>query len=252
MSDFRPEEISPGETPVDDEALPDNELRRAFEAYSEGAEPQAECPAPEKIWAAVNGELSGEERRALILHTASCGSCAEDWRLARACLDDDSALSIPMSPGLAPSLAPGAGVLGGAERFQRLRTWALAAAAVLVLALGLAVFVLSGPQMPSSDPVYRSAEGVEIRSNLPADQPLFRTSARLSWTPAEGARYHLLVMTADFQTVYEVHDLTESEATVPAEAFSSLPAGTELLWRVAVLGTEGESLASETFSVRLE
>lgn len=103
---------------------PNGDLDRLREAFAaDAAAGAADCPAPDRIWDAVNGLLDPAEVADLTEHVAACGACAEAWRIARDVAAEATAaavISFPASPSVRrPSYA-----------------WPLlAAAATLVLAV---------------------------------------------------------------------------------------------------------------------
>ena len=66
-------------TPV----LEREELRQSLIAAGEDAEPRPDCPPPDQLWAAVQGELEGVAGRRIVDHVSRCPVCAEAWDLAR-------------------------------------------------------------------------------------------------------------------------------------------------------------------------
>ena len=205
-------------------------LRRAWATLSEEAAPTEACPEPERLWAAVRGELSAEATRGLVEHTLSCGACAEAWRLAR---EVASGLPWPEAFDLAPA-RPRWGGLGTL----------LAAAAAVVVATTLA--------RPPLSP-YREVGAVVVRSRLPAGRLLPRSQCVLRWSPGPaGSHYDLRVATEDLTILVVVRGLAATEYRIPASALTPLPAGAKLLWQVEVLLPDGSRLASMTFVTRIE
>ena len=205
-------------------------LRRAFACQSHAPEPAA-CPPPEKIWESVRGELPAAHARAIVEHMAACPSCAEDWRLA-------VALQKP---------ATASNVISAAERFsvgRRLRTWGLAAAAVLALA----VFGVQWAQQTRVDPTYRGDE-VTIQTLVEEGQALPRQQFLLRWSAPEipGATYDIKVSTEDLRVIATGDDLRKPQFLVPAHALAGLPPGTRLMWNVDAELPEGGHVESATF-----
>jgi hypothetical protein len=190
------------------------------------------CPPAERVWDAVRGGVAGRECREIVEHTAACGACAEAWRLA-----------VDLRRELA-SAAPG----GAAERARR--RWApLAAAAGLLLALGLAWRL----GLPVAKPAYREPPGTAVQSLIPEDRTLRRERFLLRWSSdAAGARYNLLVSREDLEPVARARGLAEPRFLVPVAALADLPGGARLLWQVEVLLPDGERRLSPTFFARLE
>ncbi len=206
----------------------DESLRREFASLGARAAPSADCPDPERIFIAVRGELDAAGVRALMDHTAGCGSCAEDWRLARELMES------------VPAAAPARGA-------RRPVGWlALPAAAAVVAALSA---ILLGP----SHPRYRDGEVVLIRSLLDESRPLPRRSLVLRWTPGpKGSRYDVLVATSALAPLFSARSLEFAELVVPERNLAGLPSGARLLWRVEAMLPEGGRAASATFVARLE
>ena len=209
-------------------------LRAAFAAPAAAAPDPESCPAPERIWEAVRGELPPAELREALEHVASCEACAEDWRLAA---------ELVRQPAAAEQ-APGR-VLQG--RFGQWRPLAAAAAlaAGLLVAVGIYQTGSFGPQQPT----YREAESEGIRSLLPEDQALPRQGAVLRWSPVPGAEsYEVRVSTEDLRPVRTAQGLKTASYSIPESALASLPPGTKLLWQVDAVFPDGSRRSSATFS----
>jgi len=170
-----------------------------------------DCPATEEIWAAVSGELPAERTRSLGAHTVECSACAELWRLAR-------------EVGAEPS----------ARRVRGSRRWVgLAAAAVLaVVALTTLVMVREDPSDPVEPGLRTPSDDIGIQSLISPGQALSREDCRLIWEGPEGASYTVTVTTGDLRPVLEVTDIWETSLSISPELLSTMPAGSELLWRV--------------------
>jgi anti-sigma factor ChrR (cupin superfamily) len=206
-------------------------MRRAFASLSQPAPEPAACPAPEKIWEAVRGELQPAQTREIVTHMAACPACAEDWRLAVAMQRPETASK----------------VIHASERFtfgQRLRNWGLAAAAVLALA----VVGVQWSQNATQQPGYRGNEAT-IQSLVEEGNALPRQQFLLRWSAPEtpGATYDVEVSTEDLRVVASGDDLREPRFLVPAHALAGLPPGARLLWKVDAELPEGGRLTSNTF-----
>ena len=209
-------------------------LRAVFAASSDVSELET-CPAPETIWAAVQGELTPGELRQVLEHTAACAACAEDWRLA-AELQRQSAATAAAAPGK---------VLQG--RFGRWRplTAAAALAAGLLIAVGIYRTGGFGPQ----EPTYREAGDEAIRSLLAEDQALPRQGAALRWSPVAGAEaYDVRISTEDLRLVLTAEGQKAASYRIPGSALASLPSGSKLLWQVDAVFPDGTRRSSPTFS----
>ncbi len=205
-------------------------LREAFASLSETARPTDDCPEPERLWSAAQGEETPGETRELIDHTSSCPACAEAWRLA-AHLSDD-----------VPSV-----------QRTRPRTWwrVAAAAAVAVGVLGL----LRLADLPTGKPGYRDAGDNAVVAATGEDVPLPRDAFVLRWdleTPADGTRYDVRVTTEDLRVLAEARGLETPSYQVAAAALAQLPAGSRVFWQVEASLADGDRLTSKTFFVRLE
>jgi hypothetical protein len=212
-------------------------LRQAFATNSQHTPEPAACPAPEKIWDAVQGALPADEVREIVLHTAACSACAEDWRLAHTL----------QTEGAATAVAPPA-PLRFAPRFNRLRNWGLAAAAALAVAfVGLHRF--QKPQPPTGS-IYRG-EQVTIRSQVAEGQTLPRDRFLLKWSAPAGAvagtTYAVEVSTEDLRVLSSAEGLKATEYQVPASALAGIPAGSRLLWKVETDLPEIGHVKSATF-----
>lgn len=219
----------------------DTTLREAFAARTGPAPGGPEgCPTPERIYAAVRGELPPGAVREVVEHLAVCPECAEAWRLAVA-LEEE---------------ARAAGAEEATFRGVPRQPWylqPLRVAATLALALVAVAVVWNVVQAPEEAPVYRAAGELEIRSLLPAGEPLPREEAVLRWTPVpeedpSGTTYDLLVSTSDLVSVAEADGLEEARYRIPPAALEDLAPGTELLWRVEARLEDGRTVASPTFT----
>ena len=109
---------------ADDGAL--DSLRDAFAADTAPA--GTECPSPGRIWDAIRGELDPADAAMLVDHVASCGACAEAWRLARELKEIETAPAVvPFAPrrrasAAWPLLAAAAAVVLAVAGWRLLRT----------------------------------------------------------------------------------------------------------------------------------
>lgn len=220
-------------------------LRRAFAAVSQPAPAPEACPAPEKIWEAVCGELPPGEVEAIVEHTAVCASCAEDWRLAGALQTAEPAVSTAPAPAGVVRYGP----------WQRVRTYVLAAAAALAVAVvGIQVYQAQQPDQGAAG--YREGQQDAIQSRiadgafLPRDRFLLRWSAPAA--AGAGATYDVEVSTEDLRIVSSAEDLRTPELQVPASALAGLPTGSRLLWKVEADLPDGRHLSSPTFVTTIQ
>jgi hypothetical protein len=217
-------------------------LRAAF-ASGSAAAPVGACPEPERLWAAVRGELPPAEMREVLDHVAACPACAEDWRLAAELAGRDA------------GVRPVADLADFAARRRTRPLWTALAAAAAVSFLAVGLYFQQARDAGLRPPAeYRGGEGVAVRA-LDAQKALSRGAARLRWQldpPAPGARYDVRVTTEELAPIAEASGLAEPELVVPAESLAALPSGARLLWRVEAVLPGGERVASKTFTVRLE
>ncbi len=214
-------------------------LREAF--FSEDWERSTEdCPDSERLWASAAGEMEPAEDEEILLHLARCGRCASIWRLAREMIFHDEAAFAPVIP---------------MEEGKRARVWRwpalLAAAAMVVIGVGLGTGLLLNHVQPLSQPVYRQqGETVKMEAS-PETRRLPRTVCRLRWaTGPEGTRYDLTVTGKDLTIICVVKGLTKPEYLLPPE---EIPASThEIFWRVTAHFPGGDVISSETFTSRIE
>ncbi|HWM89234.1 MAG TPA: zf-HC2 domain-containing protein [Thermoanaerobaculia bacterium] len=213
-------------------------LREAFATPRQAALSPEACPAPDRIWAAVRGELPPDEVREIVEHVAACASCAEDWRIAMA-FEEESRVRQEEA------------VVHHFPARDRFRPWVAAAAAALVLTVG-GIYVRQ-TQGPDAAPVYRGEES-EIRAVVPPGGVLPRQACVLAWTPLPDAEsYDLLVTTTELDTVADPKGLTTPKYQVPASALASLPPGAQLHWRVTAIYPEGGGRKqSKTFTTAVE
>ncbi len=217
------------------------ELARLREAFASGPwEVSTEgCPDPETLWASAAGELDTAENEAVLLHLARCRLCAAGWRLAREMI----------SPG-----ETGEERVVSLEKGRRPRIWRrpalLAAAATLLIGLGLGTSMLIQHRQAAPQPVYRRQQAALKIVASPVTQHLPRSGCRLRWNAGPpGTRYDLTVTGNDLGVLAVVKGLTAPQYLVPAE---KIPTSTgEILWRVTVHLPGGDTLRSGTFRSRI-
>ncbi len=215
-------------------------LRAVFTAPAAAAPDPESCPAPEKIWEAVRGELPPAELRQVVEHTASCAACAEDWRLA-------AELGRQSAAAAETETAPGKVLQGRFGRWRPL-TAAAALAAGLLLVVGVYRTGILGPGQPT----YREAGSEAIRSLISENQALPRQGAVLRWSPVPGAEsYDVRLSTEDLRLVLTVQGLQAASYSVPESALAGLPPGSKLLWQVDAVFPDGSRRSSETFTVEV-
>ena len=208
-------------------------LRNLLRDASDQAGPGADCPAPDRIWAAVHLELPVDERLEILDHVADCPACAEAWRLAVECARAEPAAAQPR-PWVWWS-----------------RATMLRAAAVILVVTGVAIAWRSVGRAP--DPSEREPPAQALTPQFDTRLPLPRDDFRLRWTPAaDGARYELVVTDPGLGVVVVTEPgIDRPEYRIPADRLSTFPAGTRLLWRVVADLPEGGRLSSETYEAIL-
>jgi hypothetical protein len=181
----------------------------------------------ERLFSALHGDMSADERRAVVDELARNPRAAAAWRLA---------LELgPEKPARAPILS---------------RTWTwMSIAAMLLLIVGAAWLV---QPWRSETPVYRGADPRSIRSLLTADTRLSRDQPVLRWTAVDSARYRVRVLTPDLNLLDESEELAAPEYRLRPDVLRAIPPGGRILWQVEarVSGTAG--VTSPTFSVQVE
>ena len=184
-----------------------------------------------RIFDALHGNLNEDERRAIVDELVNDAEAAEAWRLARELAPESAAASVT----------------------GRTDTWKwISMAAALLLAVGLG-WRLFSPGKPAESPVYRSGEQRTIASTLPPGAPLSRAQpVVLRWTPVEGARYQVRVLTPELQVLVETGELTTPEYTLSPDVLRHIPPGGAFLWQVEGRISGSAVVTSPTFSVRLE
>jgi hypothetical protein len=192
------------------------------------------CAAPEKIWAAVSGDLPFAELRALTDHSVRCGDCSEALRLAR----ELRAASAPSKKATIPRWSPGPRWLIGV---------ALAAGVAGLLA------VSTNLRRNGTEPeLERGVAAPEIRSALAnARQP--HASLVLRWWPYPRAtRYTVTLATEDLRVLFQKSGLETPEVAVPPATLAGLSPRARLVWRVEATLSDGRSIESPAFTVDLD
>jgi hypothetical protein len=214
----------------------DERLREALAEEAEATGGGSDCPDAERIWLSAQSELEPAENKQILLHVASCAACSLAWRVAQ-----------DLGPGTAGA-QPASGMRRGGPRL-----WiGLAAAAVLVAAIGLGVVFRPGPtETPGT--VYRTQEDTWLRSALEEGAALPREDFVLVWEEGpEGTLYDVLVTTASLDPLAQGAGLKVAEYRVPPEALAALPSGSTVLWQVTARLRDGRRVESESFFARVE
>lgn len=224
-------------------------LRRGFEVPAPAAL-LGEHPDPDRLWAALAGELPAEERRALVDHVALCAACAEDWRMAAALqreMREDERQSRPASDAM-PTVVAGP--------WRRMRAPLVAAAAAVVLAVGVGLWEMERQPAEQGEwtqaPVQRSATAPHLLISPVAGASLPRDHFELTWSGGpEGTVYDVTVMTGDLtERLHQSRGLTSLEYEVPAAALETVASGDELAWHLVAVLPDG-TRRSSTFRTRV-
>lgn len=179
----------------------------------------------ERLFAALHGDMSPEERRVVVDGLIRNPQAAAAWRLARE---------------LEPQESTGVSA----------RPWKwMSIAAMLVILAGAAWLFLP---WRSEAPVFRGGEPRAIASLLPDDVPLSRTQPVLRWTELEGARYRVRVLTPELELLDETGDLVEPEYRLREDVLGKIPAGGRILWQVEGRVGGTPAVVSLTFSTQVE
>ena len=211
-------------------------LREAFQSDAEILAGGERCPAAERIWRSVEGELDAPENDSLLRHVGECGACAAAWRLARDLSRSSGKKREPVAA-------------GRGDRFGGLPMLAMAAALVLAAALGSQLF---GPWRMEA-PAFRTQQAEwltpvgEDGESLPRDQFLLR------WAGGpEGSTYDVRVTTEELDLLATGRSLEQPEYQVPAEALADLPSGARVYWQVTAHLPGGRRVDSGSFLTRIE
>jgi hypothetical protein len=195
----------------------------------------ADCPSAETIWESVEEKLDPQKNEEILIHLGECAACSAAWRLGNRLHAEETGASqeaevIPFRP----------------------RQWIpLAAAAVIVVGIGLGVVQITTRQQPA--PEYRTQEDRWLASELVPDQPLPRDACVLRWTAGpEGTSYDLTLTTEDLDPLGKAWRLESPEYRIDPQALDGLPPGGAILWRVTAHLPDGRRVSSRTFSTRLE
>jgi hypothetical protein len=180
----------------------------------------------ERVFSALHGDVSPEERRAVVEELIRNPKAAEAWRLARELEPPDHARRLVTAP----------------------MRWMAIAATVAIVAGAAWLFV----PWRAGTPVFRTGEARAIASLLPGDARLARAAPVLRWTPVEGARYRVRVLTPELDLLDESEDLAAPEYRLREDVLQKLPGGARILWQVEARAGGAAVVVSPTFSVQLE
>lgn len=222
--------------------------RGALQAGGSRPTPGAVCATSEQLWLTVRGELPAAERRAVVAHLAECPGCREDWRLTWELYRQQQAAEDGDPRGRVLD-----GPWGGLRKYAAQVT---AAAAVLVVAVGLGMFFHRPPE-----PTFRGDRSViETALDNGAGAPLVEEDATLPrdafllrWVPdVEGTTYRVKVTNDAGDPVHRSGWLDEPEYRVPPEALEGLASGEQLYWHLEIRRPTFEEHRLGSHAVRVE
>lgn len=229
------------------------------------ADPAAGCPPPEAFLAEEIDALAAEDRRRLEAHAERCPACSAERALAVAFDTGAEAASGPdvdwvvarLRGGRADGTTPAPRLVGPPAR-RGWSTWGrLAAAAVLVLAAGLAFRQLYPTVPPLPSPRQGSGStgvlrGGEVELVVPVGE-VASTPRELRWRAFPGAAgYHVRLVIVDGTTLWETR-VSRPRAGLPADVAARLHPGVSYHWEVEALGPGGSILGNSgllSFRVR--
>jgi hypothetical protein len=223
------------DAPVTDRPAEDGRLKETFQALGETSQRELSPEEIDWVWRAVSGELPAEERRDLVDRMAGDPALAEAWRSAQE---------------LSRAAAAGA---AREERVPRRAAWRaswLAAAAVLIAGIGIAIVY---QRSSLRDETFRDPGHYVVESLVQSDVTLPRDAFQLRWTPGPpDTRYQVTVTTEDLRVLATIQGLTVAELTLDGRRLSDVAPGARVLWQVMAAVPGGESVASQTFVVRVK
>lgn len=207
------------------------------------------CPTPEDWLRLETGELAPGERRRLEEHAERCPACASERELARLFAAGPAEGAVPqedmdyvVAKLEAMKLSETRPPLAFPARRPAL-AWAVRLAALVVLALGVALFFRSGqaPPLPDRGPgeVYR---GSEVRPIGPIGE--FRETPReFHWEKVEEAHSYRVILRAVDETVLWDATVASSTLRLPDDVARGLHPAVLYTWSVEALDERGARLA---------
>lgn len=236
----------------------DDELARLRAAFTGAAGPCPQapepdsCPAPDRIWLGVRGELPPDELRSLLDHVATCQACVEDWRIAKE-FEDESAAGESPGPGETPREEPRR---AERSRWSRFPTRIAAAAAILLAsAFGFQVYQQSQAPQTTRTAAYRTTAQVTIESALEAGSSLPRDRFVVSWRSTGSVAsysFSASVATGMEAPFFRADDLTSSQVRIPAHDLAGLRSGEKVMCLIKAYSADGVELKARTFTVAVQ
>jgi hypothetical protein len=214
-----------------------------------------DCPAPERLAAALAGELEPADREAILAHSGSCPACGAELELAARFEsgDESDPEAVDRVVERLRGRAEGTVIPFPAARRRSAPTvWRWAAAALVVLAAGFAIQAARtglGPRVegPATAEVVR---GGQIEASEPSGE-VAGAPAQLVWQSVAGATsYRLEILDAAGDDLWSAA-AAAPPLRLPAAVRAELRPHTRYSWRVIALdaaGVEmGRSAATEFF-----
>ncbi len=209
--------------------------------------PETGCPSAEDWLRLETGEATADERRKLEEHAARCPACASEREMARLFAEAPEknedvdfivakleALNLPEQP--IPFAFPG--------RRRPALAWAARLAALIVLAIGVALFFRAGQAPPLPDrgagEVYR---GAHLRPLGPSGE-ISEMPGEFRWEGVEGARSYRVTLRAVDDTVLWQETVTVPSARLPEGVAGGLHPAVLYRWSVEALDERGARLAA--------
>jgi hypothetical protein len=207
------------------------------------------CPPAEDWLRLQTGDVTADERRSLEAHAARCPACAAERDLARLFAEAPETAqgedveyvvgkleSLKLQEQPVPLAFPG--------RRRPVLAWAARLAALIVLAVGVALFFRAGQAPPLRDPgagdVYR---GGEVRVVGPVGE-ISQVPREFRWEAAEGARSYRVILRAVDDTVLWQETVTAPSARLPEDIVQGLHPAVVYRWNVEALDERGARLAA--------
>ncbi|WP_309671127.1 hypothetical protein [Gemmatimonas sp.] len=212
----------------------DDELRSAYAALrrARAQRPVWEQPTPEAMRTALDGELSESERERILEQAITSGASAQLALLQAAHVASSGAL---------PNTTSRASMTRGTTRSTR-RWWPLAAAAALVLAVGVPL----ATRAPTDEAIRFRAGAVSAAPQLiaPASGAVLSDAQRFVWSAVPGSTsYTLELLDANGRSVTQlvVNDTTAVLGPSVTEVDRTRTTG----WWVTVATVDGRRTRSE-------
>jgi hypothetical protein len=213
---------------------PRNEpIRRALAQLSEIQGSGESCLDAAAIWDSAAEQLSPEEDAAVIRHIGECSACGVAWELAR---------------DLAPTEESRSEAKPDSTRSKSTRWMPLAAAALIVVAVGAAILLIPRGVESPSQPGYRDVAAPWLVSEVSEEVPLPRDAVILRWAagPA-GTTYDVRVTSDSLEPLAQGWYLEEPELRIDPSQLAGVEPGGKILWRVTAQLASGEKVVSNTF-----